>query len=80
MLTVIDSAFIFDSSGEIPYYGQQFLGFLDVEARNYSFRGLNGQLIIILPDYDMIIVRVGEKAGDRYEGDFRSVGRAYKTS
>jgi hypothetical protein len=23
----------------------------------------------------MVIMRVGEKAGDRYEGDFRAVGR-----
>ena len=41
----------------------------------YSFRGLGGQLIIILPDYDMVIMRVGEKAGDKYEGDFRAIGR-----
>ena len=75
--SVIDSAFIAEAQVgyKSPYYGHSFWIYPDVEARNYSFRGLNGQLIIILPDYDMVIMRVGEKAGDRYEGDFRSIGR-----
>ena len=74
---VIDSAFIAEAQVgyKSPYYGHSFWIYPDVEARNYSFRGLGGQLIIILPDYDMVIMRVGEKAGDRYESDFRSIGR-----
>ncbi|HCP40282.1 MAG TPA: hypothetical protein DIT65_00670 [Cryomorphaceae bacterium] len=75
--SVIDSAFI--AAAQVgyksPYYGHSFWIYPGVEVRNYSFRGLGGQLIIILPDYDMVIIRVGEKAGNRYEGDFRSIGR-----
>ena len=74
---MIVSAFIAEAQvgNKSHYYGHSFWIYPDVEARNYSFRGLGGQLIIILPDYDMVIMRVGEKAGDRYEGDFRAVGR-----
>lgn len=76
--SIIDSGFIRDAQigYNTPYYGQSFWIYPEVEARNSAFRGFNGQLIIVLPDDDMIIIRVGEKAGERYEHDFRSIGRA----
>ena len=42
----------------------------DYRIPHYYMRGLNGQYVVVIPQYDMIIVRLGKKEG--YEKDSKN--------
>lgn len=43
----------------------------DTKIRHYYLRGLYGQYVIIIPEYDMIIVRLGNKEGEEKDSKNR---------
>jgi len=43
----------------------------DTKIRHYYLRGLYGQYVIIVPEYDMIIVRLGNKEGEEKDSKNR---------
>lgn len=43
----------------------------DTKIRHYYLRGLYGQYVIVIPEYDMIIVRLGNKEGEEKDSKNR---------
>lgn len=43
----------------------------DYRIPHYYMRGLNGQYVVVIPQYDMIIIRLGKKEGDEKDSKNR---------
>lgn len=59
---VIDSSFLYTATRSAPvsYYGWSFWIFEEGIHRVYSMRGLLGQYVIVVPEKDLIICRLGK--------------------
>jgi CubicO group peptidase (beta-lactamase class C family) len=58
---ILDSAFVDTATVPfaVPYYGHSFWICDDYGTHVYYQRGILGQYIIVIPEYDMVIVRLG---------------------
>ena len=43
----------------------------DYRIPHYYMRGLNGQYVVVIPQYDMIIIRLGKKEGEEKDSKNR---------
>lgn len=61
--SVLDSAFvaIATSPALVPYYGYSFWIVNDFETPLYYMRGILGQYVLVLPEYNTIAVRLGHE-------------------
>ena len=73
--SIIDSTFLHTASQ--PYqsavYGHSFWLYPAPYDHIFGFRGKDGQNIFIDPEHDLVVVRTGESAGKRWDGDFREL-------
>lgn len=62
---LIDSSFydIAAEPGAVPYYGMGFWMTDKYDTQVYYHRGLLGQYIISIPEYDLVVVRLGKSRG-----------------
>lgn len=60
---ILDSAFVDTATVPfaVPYYGHSFWITDDYGTHIFYQRGILGQYIIVIPEYDMVIVRLGHK-------------------
>ncbi len=72
---VIDSSFLHHASRSIksPVYGQSFWIYQS-DPHIFAFRGMLGQLIIMDPANDLVVVRTGQKDGPK-DGYFHQIER-----
>ncbi|WP_162428537.1 serine hydrolase domain-containing protein [Pontibacter pudoricolor] len=76
--TIVDPAYVresitpnglFNASGKPADYGYQWWLLPNYKGQNIFYaRGILGQYIIVIPEKDVIIVRLGKKRGDRING------------
>jgi len=75
---ILDSAFLAMASQPfaVPHYGHSFWILDDYGTHVYAMRGLLGQYVIVIPEYDAVIVRLGHHHG-KHEGphtvDFKTI-------
>lgn len=64
-MQLIDSSFydIAAQPGAVPYYGMGFWMTDKYDTQVYYHRGLLGQYIISIPEYDLVVVRLGKSRG-----------------
>lgn len=71
---ILDSAFVDKATSPalVPYYGYSF--WLDESHGTKVFyqRGILGQFIITIPEYNVVIVRLGHRLSEPKEGEFHS--------
>ena len=84
---MLDSSFIqkaitpvFEDS---PYYGYGWWLYNFENKKVYSMRGHRGQFVIVIPEDDLIIVRLGDHVtrgtGEEFQGDFyHYIAETYK--
>jgi CubicO group peptidase (beta-lactamase class C family) len=76
---LLDSAFVaMAATGQgHEKYGYGLWIHQDLPQKNFYYRGILGQYIIVLPEYDAVIVRLGHKAGQRDAFDHPSEVRVF---
>jgi len=75
---IIDSAFVSRATVPfvVPYYGHSFWICDDYGTHVYYQRGILGQYIIVIPEYNMVVVRLGKErkpSVDNHSEDFRVI-------
>ncbi len=84
---ILDSAFVAKSItprfSESPEYGYGFWLSDFFEKKIFAMRGILGQYVIVIPEDDLIIVRLGEQRGNKTDLPFSSdfyvyINEAYK--
>lgn len=60
---VLDSSFVFKATrpGAVPYYGWSFWVYNNFLQDVFYMRGILGQYVIVIPEKDLVIVRLGKK-------------------
>jgi len=84
---LLDSTFIQKAINPVfeksPYYGYGWWLYEFENKKVYSMRGHRGQFVIVIPEDDLIIVRLGDYVtrgeGDEFKGDFYNyIAETYK--
>ena len=84
---LLDSAFIQKAINPVfeksPYYGYGWWLYEFENKKVYSMRGHRGQFVIVVPEDDIIIVRLGDHVtrgeGEEFNGDFYNyIAETYK--
>ena len=75
---ILDSSFVDMATQpfEVPYYGHSFWMTDDYGSHIFYQRGILGQYIIVIPEHDLVIVRLGHvrrEAVDHHSADFRVI-------
>lgn len=75
---ILDTAFVDTATVPfaVPYYGHSFWICDDYGTHVYYQRGILGQYIIVIPEYDVVVVRLGHsiRGGDmEHSNDFRLI-------
>lgn len=77
---ILDSSFVAMATQPyaVPYYGHSFWIYDDEGTRVYYQRGILGQYIIVIPEYDLVVVRLGHTrlgTDDFHSQDFKVIIR-----
>lgn len=77
---VLDSSFVALATQPyaVPYYGHSFWIYDDEGTHVFYQRGILGQYIIVIPEYDVVVVRLGHKrlgTDDHHSMDFKVIIR-----
>lgn len=72
---VLDSTFVWQAShaGAAPYYGWSFWIYNDFLHHVYYMRGILGQYVIVIPEKDLVIVRLGKKRLEKVDDHPREI-------
>ncbi len=63
-----------DKNGDkVDYYGYQWWIHPDKDHRIFYARGIRGQYIIVIPDKDLVLVRLGERRGAKVRTNYEEV-------
>src|SRR5690606_27247752 len=77
---IIDSTFVAKASHGVgvDYYGWSFWVYNDLNTPCYYFRGILGQYIIVFPEKDLVVCRLGKRRlenDDNHPKDFKVIAR-----
>lgn len=77
---ILDSSFVATATQPhaVPFYGHSFWVYDDEGTRIFYQRGILGQYIIVIPEYDLVVVRLGHvRLGndDNHSLDFKVIVR-----
>jgi CubicO group peptidase (beta-lactamase class C family) len=62
--------------GEVDFYGYQWWTIPDYKGHNIFYaRGILGQMVIVIPDMNIVVVRLGENRGEKERQHFGMVFR-----
>ena len=64
---LLDTAFVEEAvrPHAVPQYGHSFWIIEDMDRQVYYMRGILGQYIIVIPDLDLVVVRLGHEMGPK---------------
>jgi CubicO group peptidase (beta-lactamase class C family) len=76
--SVVDSSFLAMATQgyKSPYYGHSFWIYPEPHNHLFGFRGMLGQDIIVDPEHNRVVMRVGQQRGQKTVGDFNEMEEA----
>ena len=75
---VIDSTFLSMAvqGYKSPSYGYGFWIYPETQGKIYGSRGMLGQIIMVVPEHNLVVTRTGQTAGQKWIEDFNEVEKA----